>query len=77
MLFYPVFGQHFCGNGTDHGCDSTKPVRHAHENAGIAWRYIQMIDIKPCTIEKFMISDLISKPEPKCVAGEGLVAYLK
>lgn len=36
-----------------------------------------MIDIKPCTIEKFMISDLISKTELKCVAGEGLVVYLK
>lgn len=36
-----------------------------------------MIDIKTCAIEKFMISDLISKTELKYVAGEGLVVYLK
>lgn len=43
---YLVFSQSSNNQGTHHSRQSSHPVRNAHQDAGIARRNIQMIDIK-------------------------------
>jgi len=46
----PVFGQHFGDDRADNSGDCSDAVRHAHENAGVARSYIQVIHVEPCIV---------------------------
>ena len=52
FCIYPVFGELFGDNGTEHSGERSHSVGESHQDAGVTWSDVQVVDVEACNYAK-------------------------